>query len=120
MAHINKRETGNSFEKLAGKYLEEKGLTIIEYNFYCKIGEIDIVARDGNYLVFVEVKYRRNNKLGSAVGAVTPANMRKICKTADYYMLTHRFKGDTPVRFDVVAIENGHLTHLKNAFDYIL
>jgi putative endonuclease len=83
------------------------------------MGEVDIVARDGEYLVFVEVKYRKNKRTGAAVEAVGFNKMRKISRCADVYMMLHKMSGDTSVRFDVVAIEEGHLMHYKNAFEYI-
>ena len=66
----NKRQIGTEKEKLAGAYLEQNGYEIIEYNFRCKQGEIDIVAKDGEYLVFCEVKYRSNIKKGTPFEAV--------------------------------------------------
>ena len=116
----NKRRQGNDFEKLAADFLEKKGFSIVEKNFYCKIGEIDIVAEDNEYLVFVEVKYRKSKRTGSAAEAVNYSKMRKICRTADYYLMTHGFSSTKSVRFDVVAIEEGKLTHFENAFEYIL
>ena len=58
MTDMNRRETGSRYEKQAAVYLEQKGYEILEMNFRCRRGEIDLVARDGEYLVFVEVKYR--------------------------------------------------------------
>jgi putative endonuclease len=116
---LNYRRQGNAFEKLAAEYLKEQGLKIIKLNFYCKMGEVDIIAMDGDYLVFIEVKYRKSSSKGSALSAVTFGKMKKISRVADFYMYSHKISGDTPVRFDVVAIEEGHLTHLKNAFEYI-
>ena len=116
---MNYRKQGNDFEKLAANYLQEHGMEIIQLNYYCKMGEVDIITKDGDYLVFVEVKYRKTAAKGSALSAVTFNKMRKISRVADYYMFSHDFGGNTSVRFDVVAIEEGHLTHIKNAFEYI-
>ena len=116
---MNNRRQGNEFEALAADFLRRNGMRILQQNYYCKMGEIDIVALDGDYLVFVEVKYRKNNKTGSAAEAVNFNKMRKISRCADVYMMHHRMSGDTSVRFDVVAIEEGHLSHYKNAFEYI-
>jgi putative endonuclease len=58
---LNYRRQGNAFEKLAAEYLKEQGLKIIKLNFYCKMGEVDIIAMDGDYLVFIEVKYRKSS-----------------------------------------------------------
>ncbi len=116
---MNYRKQGNDFEKLAADYLIRQGMSIIQMNFYCKMGEVDIIAKDENYLVFIEVKYRKTAAKGSAASAVGFNKMRKISRVADYYMYSHRFSSDTNVRFDVVAIEEGHLKHYKNAFEYI-
>ncbi|SDH40685.1 putative endonuclease [Pseudobutyrivibrio sp. 49] len=116
---MNNRRQGNDFEGLAADYLKRNGMWLLEQNYYCKMGEIDIVAKDGEYLVFVEVKYRKNKRAGSAAEAVNFNKMRKISRCADVYMMQHRVSGNTSVRFDVVAIEEGHLTHYKNAFEYI-
>ncbi|MCR4693845.1 MAG: YraN family protein [Pseudobutyrivibrio sp.] len=116
---VNQRKQGNDYEKHAADFLKEKGFEIIEMNFYCKMGEVDIIARDGSYLVFVEVKYRKNAKSGHAISAVNFNKMRKISRVCDYYLYKYKFPSDTSIRFDVVAIEEGHLQHYKNAFEYI-
>lgn len=66
---------GTAYEKLAGAYLEQQGYEILEYNYRCRMGEIDIVARQGGYLVFVEVKYRADNTAGN------PLEAGVCCKT---------------------------------------
>ena len=116
---MNNRRQGNDFEKLAASYLENIGMSILKMNFYCKMGEVDIIARDEDYLVFVEVKYRKSKATGSGFEAVSFNKMRKISRVADYYMSSHHLNENTNVRFDVVVIEEGHLKHLKNAFEYI-
>ena len=116
---MNYRKQGNDFEKLAADYLKKQGMSIIKTNFYCKMGEVDIIARDGSYLVFVEVKYRKSVSKGDAAEAVGFNKMRKISRVADFYMYSHKVSPDTSVRFDVVAIEEGHLKHYINAFEYI-
>lgn len=115
----NYRKQGSEYEKLAANFLQEQGLFIKEMNFYCKMGEVDIIARDGEYLCFIEVKYRTNRLKGDATEAVNYRKMRKICRVADYYMMKNNYNSDTNVRFDVVAIEEGHLNYIKNAFEYI-
>ena len=72
---------GTAYEKLAGAYLEQQGYEILEYNYRCRMGEIDIVARQGGYLVFVEVKYRADNAAGNPLEAVTSAKQRTISKS---------------------------------------
>jgi len=116
---INKRAVGTAYEKLAGAYLMQQGYEIVAYNFRCRMGEIDIVAKDGAYLVFVEVKYRSSEKNGSPLEAVDIRKQRIISKVASYYCLTHGYGETTPCRFDVVAINGEEYTLIKNAFDFV-
>ncbi|SES72398.1 MULTISPECIES: YraN family protein [Pseudobutyrivibrio] len=116
---MNYRTQGNDFEKLAADYLKRQGMSILKMNFYCKMGEVDIIAKDGSYLVFVEVKYRKSAARGTGFEAVNFNKMRKISRVADFYMYSRHMDGGTSVRFDVIAIEEGHLKHIKNAFEYI-
>ena len=115
----NKRTVGAIHEKKAGQYLETQGYTILDYNFYSRNGEIDIVARDGEYLVFVEVKYRKSNVSGHPLEAVTVAKQKTISKTALYYIKKYGLEY-MPVRFDVVGIIDNQVTLIKNAFEFIL
>ena len=101
----------------AGAYLESIGYEILEYNFRCRMGEIDIIARDGEYLVFCEVKYRAGTGKGYPSEAVDKRKQRVISKCALYY-LTKKGTMELPCRFDVVTILNGKLQVIKNAFDY--
>ena len=82
----NKRETGAEYEKKAARYLESCGYKIISSNFRCRAGEIDLIARDGRYLVFIEVKYRVNAQMGEPQEAVDTKKQQKISRT-----LTARF-----------------------------
>jgi putative endonuclease len=112
---------GNRGEELATAFLERSGLKIIERNFRCKGGEIDIVARDGNTLVFIEVKSRKTLSYGVPQLAVTPFKQRQISKAALTWLGRNR-QHDTPARFDVIAIllEGSYqhrIEHIKNAFD---
>lgn len=109
---------GTAYEKLAGAYLEQQGYEILEYNYRCRMGEIDIVARQDGYLVFVEVKYRADNTVGNPFEAVTAAKQRTISKVASYYCLTHGYGTYTPCRFDVAAVLGEQIKVIQNAFDY--
>lgn len=115
---MNKRVVGAAYEQAAGAYLIEQGYEILQYNFRCRIGEIDIVAKDGSYLVFVEVKYRKDSGSGSPLEAVDPRKQKKISKVASYYCLTHGLGETTPCRFDVAAVLGNEICIIKNAFDY--
>ena len=83
----NKRKIGEKYERRAGAYLEEKGYEILEYNFRCRTGEVDIIARDGEYLVFCEVKYRRGTEKGYPSQAVDVRKQRILSRCALYYLM---------------------------------
>ena len=86
------KEIGKLGEDLATKYLETLGYQIIERNFRCKVGEIDIIAKDKDYLVFIEVKYRKDNKKGIPAEAVNHNKRKKIIKATKYYIYKNRKK----------------------------
>lgn len=112
----NKRAVGASKEDLACAYLQKQGFTILQRNFRSRTGEIDIVCREGTYLVFTEVKYRKTAKNGAPEEAVGSAKQRKIFETARYYMARFGVSSDTDIRFDVVAILGENITLIRNAF----
>ena len=116
---MNKREKGAQKEEQVCAYLLSKGVKIKERNFRSRHGEIDIIGYDEEFLVFFEVKYRSSRSKGSAAEAVGFTKQRKICRVSDYYRMIHRFSDDTPIRFDVVAIDGENLRWIKNAFYYI-
>jgi putative endonuclease len=112
-----KRQTslqGKLAEDYAVKLLTQKGYKIVDRNFHSRFGEIDIIATDREYLVFVEVKARWSPKYGLPEEAVTHQKLYKIRKTADYYCLINFIKGKL-MRIDVVAleIENRKVTSAK-------
>ena len=101
------------------QYLIHKGYDILVCNYQVRCGEIDIIAKDGEYLVFIEVKYRRHRTSGYAAEAVGYQKMRKISKVALFYLQQHNIPTDQAVRFDVVAVDGGQITVIKNAFAYV-
>lgn len=115
----NKRTIGYEYEKQAGEYLQSQGYEIIEYNFYSRHGEIDIIAKHEGYLVFVEVKYRENERSGHPLEAVSEQKQRIISKCAFYYLKKHGLC-DVPVRFDVVGILGDEIQVIQNAFDFVM
>lgn len=115
---MNKRRIGAHYEKTAGQYLERRGYRILEYNFRCRFGEIDIVARESGYLVFIEVKYRKNTGAGGPLEAVDYRKQRQISQAAAFYLLRKGYQEDTPCRFDVAAILGEEIMVIKNAFLY--
>ena len=118
MGERNKREIGALQEERARTYLEGRGMVILEQNFRCKNGEIDLIGRDQGFLVFVEVKYRKNRKAGYPAEAVTAAKQQRICRTADFYRYCKRLSENTPVRYDVVALTDDAIFWYRNAFEH--
>lgn len=116
---MNTRRRGAQKEEQVCAYLLSRGVKIVERNFRSRLGEIDIIGYDGAYLVFFEVKYRAGHSKGSAAEAVGFAKQRKICQVADYYRMLHHCAEDTPLRFDVVAVDADKVNWIKNAYDYI-
>lgn len=110
-------QLGIEAERVACAYLKKKGLTLVCQNFQSRYGEIDIVMRDGNTLVFTEVRQRRNVQFGGAAYSITPSKIQKLTRTAMAFMQQY---GETAARFDVVlmrdASEQG-LEWIKNAFE---
>lgn len=116
---MNKREIGKEKEELACNFLKKKGYVILAVNYWCRYSEIDIVARDGDNLVFVEVKYRKSSKYGSSSDAVSEKKMRNIIRCARYYIYKERVDPDSPMRFDVIAIDGEKIRHIVNAFEAV-
>jgi putative endonuclease len=111
---------GKEGERVAAEYLSTCGLKILEQNFRCPAGEIDLVARDGKFIVFVEVRSRRSDKLCSPEESITVHKMRRIMKAALWY-LKERGATDSYMRFDVVAVrwggEKPEINWIVNAFE---
>ena len=111
------KKIGDNGEKQAEEYLKKLGYKVIERNWkYSRIGEIDIIAKEKDILVFVEVKYRKDTKFGYPEEAVNPKKQRTIRNVANYYMVTEHLSLESPVRFDVVAILGNEIKHIRNAF----
>ncbi len=120
MVQINNRETGSNKEIVAANYLKDKGYSIVETNFRVRQGEIDIIAKDKATIVFVEVKYRYDEKSGHPLEAVGLVKQKKICKCAMFYINKNKIPIDcVSIRFDVVGILKNNITHIENAFDFI-
>lgn len=113
--NFNNRQIGTYYEIRARGYLVDKGYQILTMNFRCRTGEIDMIAKDGAYTVFVEIKYRSNNKCGLPRESITYYKKQKIVKVAQYYLVYHHL-GDIPCRFDVIEIYKEQINHIINAF----
>jgi TIGR00252 family protein len=113
---MNKRELGSCYEKWATSYLIHKGYQIIENNFRCRFGEIDIIAKDKATLVFVEVKYRKNDNYGTALEAVSLKKQKNIRRVSEYYIMSKKLSIELDIRYDIVAILGDEVTLLENAF----
>lgn len=113
-------EFGHEGESIAVRYLKQCGYKIVEQNYRNRIGEIDIIARDRDTIVFVEVKSRRSDQYGDPKGAVTPGKQRKISMVALYYLKVNR-QSNHKARFDVVTVlerqEKPVVEIIKNAFE---
>ena len=115
---MNKRTIGKEKERLAAAYLMRAGLCILEMNFSCRLGEIDLICKDGKYLVFVEVKYRKSSKTGYPQESVSKNKRRKICLVSGYYKMIKGYGDNVPVRYDVVSILGNRIHWDKDAFYY--
>ena len=115
---ISTTALGNAAESQALAYLQAQGLILVQRNFRCRSGELDLIMRDAETLVFVEVRSRRSVQYGSPAESVTPAKQQKLLNAAAAYL--QRQTLDLPCRFDVVAIlKSAHQLHIewiKDAF----
>ena len=98
-------------------YLKKQGYCILENNYRCPYGEIDLIAqaKDGT-IVFVEVKARTNQHYGHALEALTPIKCQKIRKTSQFYIAEKRWSHDQTYRFDVIVFQNQQMEHIENVF----
>ena len=98
------RSTGNRFEDLALAYAQRSGLELIDRNYTCRHGEIDLIMRDGEVIVFLEVRYRRSSRFVSATDSVGAAKRTRLITTASLFLQAHHEFARRACRFDVVAI----------------
>lgn len=114
---MNNKQKGDLGESIASRYLLNKGAQILESNYKIKTGEIDIITKLENELVFVEVKARSNIKYGYPCEAVNYRKMKKITDTAKYYIFKNNLN-NVPIRFDVIEVylNENKVNHIVNAF----
>lgn len=115
-----KQETGRSGEEIASKYLEREGYKILDRNFNCHQGEIDIIAKDKNEIVFIEVKTRTNKKYGFASEAVNENKQKHLLSAIKYYIYIKKYE-KCFIRIDVIEVymKNGkvNINHIKQAIE---
>ncbi|MCF6193292.1 MAG: YraN family protein [Kangiellaceae bacterium] len=110
---ISKREFGDKLEDFAAKQLTIEGLKIISHNYLCKMGEVDIIAKEKNDLVFIEVRYRKSEQYGGSLASVDQKKQRRISMAASHYLQKHNLTNKLACRFDVFAV-----TGIINHFEY--
>lgn len=114
------QNTGHRSESQSARWLESRGLRVLERNLRCRAGELDLVALDGEVLVFVEVRYRGSSSHGGAAASVNRGKQQRLLRAARYFLpeLTRRHcAGRMPrCRFDVVCVQDGRLEWIRHAF----
>jgi len=114
-----KKRVGNKGESIAEDYLKRKGYEIIHRNYRCRLGEIDIIAKDDDTIVFIEVRTKQNRNYGTPQDSVTPMKMDKISKTALSFIQGKNLTGFS-YRFDFIAVTYSqgkpNIEHIENAF----
>lgn len=114
-------EIGRYGEAAALRYLTDQGLRLLESNFRCRRGEIDLVMEDHDCIVFIEVRYRRSSRFGTPAETVDRRKRRRLTIAAQFYLQTRHGADRLPARFDVVAIRPDttglHIEWLRNAFE---
>ncbi len=111
----SKQRSGAHAEQLALDFLLRQKLKLLSRNYRCRLGELDLVMRQADTLVIVEVRYRQSERFGGAVESVTPQKQSRIIAATQNYLIQHKL--DPVVRFDVVAINARHdINWIKNAF----
>jgi putative endonuclease len=113
---MKKSELGKKGEDQASAYLKENHFKILERNYRSRYGEIDVIAREGNTIVFVEVKLRTTDQFGSPLAAVDQWKQKRLRRMAASYLQAKGLYDRAPVRFDVLGITPAGIEHIKNAF----
>jgi putative endonuclease len=111
----NNRQVGTQYEIISSQYLEKLGYIILSKNYRCRSGEIDIIAKDQDYIVFVEVKFRHSTAYGIPAEAVNYVKRQRIIRVAQYYLMQHGLY-ESKCRFDVISLTTDTINHIKNAF----
>ena len=115
---LSRKQTGDAWELNARRWLEGKGLRFIAANVRERGGEIDLIMKEGQVTVFIEVRFRQSSRFGGAAASVTLAKQRKVLQTALLWLARHNGSFDTvDCRFDVVAFTGNEVEWIKDAFN---
>ena len=118
---INENNKGFDAEKLAVTYLANLGLKLVARNYHCRFGELDLIMKEANTLVFIEVRLRSNAKFGSAGASITPQKQQKLIAVAQHFLQQHgQAHGNPACRFDAILMDKADLQHIewvRNAFE---
>lgn len=109
-----KKQLGQAGEDLASQVIQKDGLKILERNFRCPIGEMDIIASEGERLIFIEVRTRTTQKFGWGEESIQPKKRLRLQKIAEYYILCRSYKEWPPIRFDLIAIRWNEINPQSN------
>jgi len=115
----NPKALGDWSENFACKWLKSQGLTIIDRNFHSKYGEIDLIMKADDCLIFIEVRYRKNTDFGSAEASITDKKCQRLTATAQYYLLKKKYGINTAIRFDAIAISPSKESDLHCTLNWI-
>jgi putative endonuclease len=110
----HRRATGSTYEQVAARYLENQGLQLILSNYHCRLGEIDLIMKDHDTLVFVEVRYRLRSSFVSPVLSINAAKQQKLLRTALVFIKHHNLNDKVPCRIDLIG-----LTRCKSTGDLV-
>lgn len=112
---------GRAAEELAFKYLDRQGLKLLTRNYRSRRGEIDLIMQDGDVIVFIEVRSRKNNRTMDVIESINPEKCERIIRTGRQYLQNSRHAGEFTCRFDIVLItgqlESAEIEWIKNAFE---
>ncbi len=113
---MDRKSKGKAAEDKAASFLKSLGYEVLERNFRTKFGEIDIIAKDGNTLIFVEVRSKSYSSFGTPEETISKSKAKKIIRTAQFYIQIKNPSFED-VRFDIISILHNNISHIKNAFD---
>ena len=115
---MNTRKIGTAQEQRVAAWMKQHGYYIVEHNFNCHFGEIDLITKKDGYLIFVEVKYRSNLAYGEPCEAVDYRKQKRISNAAAFYLRRYGYPMDQPCRFDVAQVSADGIELLEDAFPY--